>query len=306
MKVWFDKSDLDYNSFNSEQFLILPLFKEIILNQNNDFVNCTKWISAIQNIVKYVDNVDECDVILYPFKLNSSIKKYIDIAVLKNKKLLCFYNDDNHKPTCLPVNVDVYRTSIYSSLRKPNEYSMPAWSQDFNDIVGINYRYRNNKPVVGFCGAITDIIRQTAINTLNQNNNIETNIIIRDSFWGGKIHDSQIRFEYIQHMQNVDFVLCCRGAGNFSYRLYECLSLGKIPVIVNTDIELPCNDVVDWSSVGIIVNDINEINTAINDYWQNISSDEYIERQHMNRKIYEEYISPAGFTAYLSLKYRAI
>jgi len=305
MKVWFDRSDLSYSNFVSEQFLLLPFFNESILNENKDFINCSQWIAKISKMVQYVEHIDDCDIILYPFKLDQGIKKYIDISEQSGKKLVCFYNDDNSTPTCLPSNVEVYRTSILSSKRKVNEYSMPAWSQDFNDIVKVNYR-NYGKPVVGFCGAITDGSRKQVIQKLEQNKSIDTNFVIRDNFWGGKIHDRQIRMEYIHHMQSVDFVLCCRGAGNFSYRLYECLSLGRIPIIVNTDIELPCSDVIDWSTVGVIINNVDEINDAICNYWQALSSDLYIEKQQMNRKIYEEFISPAGFTAYLSIKYRGI
>jgi hypothetical protein len=306
MKIWFDREDLNCSEFVSEQFLLLPLFDESVLNKNKDFVNCGKWIEKISEIVQYVERVEDCDVILYPFKLGVGIKKYIDISKQASKRLICFYNDDNSASASTFYNIDIYRTSILASKRKVNEYSMPAWSRDFNDIVDVSYRTYNEKPVVGFCGAITDISRKQAIQELMNNKSIDTNIIVRDSFWGGKIHDQEIRMEYIHHMQSVDFVLCCRGAGNFSYRLYECLSLGKIPIIVNTDIELPCNDVVDWSSVGLLVNSVGEINTAINYYWKNTNADLYLERQRMNRKIYEEYISPSGFTSYLSLKYKAI
>ncbi len=303
MKVWYDKEDIDYSKFISEQFLLLPRFGKDIINQNKDFVDSETWQKHISEYVKCVDTVEDCDVIVYPRKLDTGIQKYINISRLSSKKLLCFYNDDRESPTCLPELVDVYRTSLTSFKRKQNEYGLPAWSCDFTSLTDINYRKKCERPVVGFCGALTDISRYHAIETLKKNNSITLDIKLRDSFWGGNIHNRVLREEYVQHMLRSDFILCCRGAGNFSYRLYECLSLGKIPIIINTDIVLPCNDVIDWKNLGVWVNNIEDINDLINNFWSSLTPIEYIEKQKNSRCAYDEYISPTGFTKYLNNKY---
>ena len=38
-----------------------------------------------------------------------------------------------------------------------------------------------------------------------------------------------------------------RGAGNWSFRFFETLSAGRIPVLIDTDSALPLEDRVDWS-----------------------------------------------------------
>jgi hypothetical protein len=306
MKVWFDKQDIKYNNFISEQFLLLPLFEQSVINQNRDFNNSKEWIDEISKIIVYVNNVQDSDVIVYPNKLDSGIKKYIDISLNTSKRLVCFYNDDNAQSSCLSNNTDIYRTSFNSSKRKETEHSMPAWSCDFTKLTSLNYRKKNKLPVVGFCGAITHKIRRDAVELLSQNNQIINNFKIRDSFWGGNIHNQYIRREFIDNMSQSDTILCCRGAGNFSFRLYESMSLGKIPIIVNTDIVLPCDDIIKWREVGIWVDDIRDINHLINQYWNNITEEEYLTRQKLNREIYERYLSPSGFTQYLSNKYTKI
>lgn len=306
MKVWFDKQDIRYNTFISEQFLLLPLFDRVIINQNKDFVNSEKWQKGISEIIEYVDDVDVCDVIIYPNKLDIDIKKYIDISITSSKKLLCFYNDDNELSTCLPDNVHVYRTSLIKQKRKQNEYSMPAWSCDFTDLVDIVYREKGISPVVGFCGAITHDSRYHVIETLKENINIEKHFKIRDSFWGGSIHNKFLRDEYVQHMSESDFILCCRGAGNFSYRLYECLSLGRIPIIINTDVVLPCDDIINWQDLGIWIDDITNINDIINKFWSKLTYYDYSKKQKTCRSIYEKFLSPEGFARYLSNKYTTL
>lgn len=306
MKVWFDKQDINFNNFISEQFLLLPLFEQSVVDENKDFNNSKEWVSEISKIVRYVDNAQDSDIIVYPNKLDLNIKKYIDIAGNTSKKLICFYNDDNDRPSCLPDSVDVYRTSFYHSARREAEYSLPAWSCDFAKLTELNYRIKESQPVVGFCGAITHKCRQQAIELLNQNNQIIKNFKIRNSFWGGDIHNISIRNDYVDHMIKSDFILCCRGAGNFSYRLYECMSLGKIPIIVNTDIVLPCDDVIIWKDIVIWVDDIVNINHSINNYWSTITNEEYLKHQRLSRNIYNDFLSPVGFTKYLNSKYTNI
>lgn len=251
MKIWLDKKDINYNNFISEQFLLLPLFNKKVIDRNKDFINSESWQKYISETVEYVDEISKCDVILYPNKLDTGIKKYIDISTISSKKILCFYNDDNEIPTCLPSCVEVYRTSLTGTTRKQTEYGLPAWSCDFARLAKISYRKKQLLPVIGFCGALTHASRYYAIEALKANTNIVSNIRLRDSFWGGDIHNRSLRSDFIQNMIESDFILCCRGAGNFSYRLYECLSMGKIPIIINTDIVLPCNDVIEWQNVGV-------------------------------------------------------
>ena len=109
--------------------------------------------------------------------------------------------------------------------------------------------------------------------------------------------------EYVNHMNNADLVLCGRGAGNFSYRLYECMSLGRLPIIVNTDIVLPCIDTINWKNISVWVDDITNINEIVNNFWSNISNTDYKELQKNIREVYETYISPSGFTNYIAAKY---
>jgi len=56
----------------------------------------------------------------------------------------------------------------------------------------------------------------------------------------------QMRLEFLQNMIGSDYVFCCRGAGNFSYRLYEALCCGRIPVFIDTDCVLPYDFMIDW------------------------------------------------------------
>jgi hypothetical protein len=44
---------------------------------------------------------------------------------------------------------------------------------------------------------------------------------------------------YREHMRSSTYVFCPRGTENYSFRLYEALSFGRIPVIIDTDMVFP-------------------------------------------------------------------
>lgn len=299
MKLWYDINDVDLSKFHSEQFLIAHKFDFEVFSSDKD-LGGSDLQYTIPNIVHY-SSLEECDYILYPKKVDVGICKYIDLAKKHNKKVLCFYNDDNDKPMCLN-DVLFYRTSFNLSKRKKFEYSMPAWSNDFSDVVCSIIRYKKIRPVVSFCGALTHPSRKACIDKLKRCSAIETSFIIRDNFWGGDIHGDIVRAEYIENMNDSDLVLCCRGAGNFSYRLYECLSLGKIPIIVNDDTPLPCYDRINWNS--FIITTVENIVDDIIMFW-NMTEKVFIQKQEYARYVYDEFLSPSGFARYIDTKLHA-
>jgi len=292
MKIWYNKNKLNLNEFKSEKFLFLPLFDKRIIDKSNDFRN-NSWAEEIRRNVQYT-SIDDADYIVYHDKLDQGIAEYLQYT---NKSILAFYNDDSSKPISdkIPKNVYVFRTSINKSKQKKNEFAMPAWSSDFKFSSSI---YKCSKPVVSFCGAITDSVREKCIQQLEENPEVKVDFIIRRSFWGGSPHDPTLRSEYIENIKNSDMVLCCRGAGNFSYRLYETLSCGKIPIIVDTDISLPCSDRVEWDR--FIITTPEKINDDVNNWWSRHDIESYHTQQEYSRYVYDTYLSPSGFAYYIS------
>ncbi len=148
----------------------------------------------------------------------------------------------------------------------------------------IERRTFNNRPVVGFCGQAnsfqysiiieytrvfiknilaklgfknvnpqklmsTSYFRYNILKKLQQAKTIQTNFIIRDQYRAGVKTNKDAHcttLEFFDNIKNSDYVVCMRGAGNFSNRFYETLAMGRIPVFVNTDCLLPLEDSIDW------------------------------------------------------------
>ena len=57
--------------------------------------------------------------------------------------------------------------------------------------------------------------------------------------------------EYIHHLEKNTYIVCPRGTENYSFRIYEALSRGRIPVIIDTDVVLPKE--INWDELAIKV-----------------------------------------------------
>ena len=75
---------------------------------------------------------------------------------------------------------------------------------------------------------------------------IRTAFIKRDKFWGGAPHEPQLINDFQNNMRENQFIICYRGAGNFSMRFYQTLAAGRVPVVADTNIRLPFDDLIDW------------------------------------------------------------
>ncbi|MEO8234792.1 MAG: exostosin family protein [Flavobacterium sp.] len=147
--------------------------------------------------------------------------------------------------------------------------------------------------------------RAKLLNRLEQSNKIETNFIYRKNYRGGAITETQreaTTLEYYQNIYQSDYVLCVRGAGNFSVRLYETLMLGKIPIFVDTDCLLPFEEIINWKNHVIWIDwkDRKDIATIVSDFHNQLSEDDFVKMQLDNRQLWKETLSVKGMLEMIS------
>jgi hypothetical protein len=243
--------------------------------------------------------------------------------------MLLFNNADDISPINLQ-NTIVLRTSALASKCDQQVVGLPTWSADFARYYPneeIQYAAYQKKPSVSYCGYIDYlqpfdhvgtrlkrtvsywfgkrsryqdqglILRGQAIRILLADPTIHTNLILREGFWGGKRSPIEARVEYAGNMQESPYALTVRGAGNFSYRLYEVMSSGRIPVFINTDCLLPFSDWIDWKKqmVWIEATERQRLPEIIKSFHAGHNADSLLALQKQNRAIYEEWLSPLGF-----------
>jgi len=304
MKIWFNSNDIVYNKFCSEQLIITPFLDSAYIKTNPSFDDIDNYKSKIAQDV-HLAPLQNCDYIVYPNKLapTATLMDYIKLSEQYKKPLLTFYVDDDSTPSKHIENMIVYRTSMFKSKMKDHERALPAWSKDFKTCKEVPVRPKNEIPTVGFCGYINHPetkIRRECINRIQSYKNITKNIIIRSSFWGGNIDGIEVRNEYIDNMINSDFILCTRGSGNFSYRLYETLSAGRIPIFIDSDSCLPFDSDILYDTFFPIIkeSELDNMEQIILDFWKNIK--DYNKLQEQLYELYKTWFSPYGFINKLS------
>jgi hypothetical protein len=137
---------------------------------------------------------------------------------------------------------------------------------------------------------------------------LETSFIIRDKYMAGYRHHKDLgllmenRKEYYENLIHSDLSVCMRGGGNFSNRFYEALSLGRIPLFINTACQLPYENWIDYSKHTLWVehNEIDNVGKIIQSFWRTLDENTYRNIQLSNRKLWEEYLSPEGFFSKLA------
>ncbi|MBP1465731.1 exostosin family protein [Candidatus Chloroploca sp. M-50] len=263
---------------------------------------------------------------------------FVELATAAGKQTLIFFWHDSSEPVHVQNSI-IFRTSLYASKRLPNEYPMPAWSEDFMErYLGGQLIERSKRPipVVGFCGAAEPIrssavnrlkyvtkrllntlaeksydtsraLRAQAMHNLQRHPGIETNFVVRDKFMAGLVPDNarEVRYsalhasrrEYVTNIVDSDYVLCVRGVGNYSYRLYETLSCGRIPVLVNTDCSLPFDHIVNYKDYFVWVEeqDLRQIGERVQAFHERLSQSDFVELQRACRRLWETHLSPYGF-----------
>ena len=105
------------------------------------------------------------------------------------------------------------------------------------------------------------------------------------------------RQEFIENLNTTDYALCARGLANASIRFSEALSLGRIPLFVNTHCVLPYDWIIDWKKACMWIeeSELGNVGLLLRERHAQLSSEEFAAKQMLARELFVKWISPAGF-----------
>jgi hypothetical protein len=200
------------------------------------------------------------------------------------------------------------------------------------------------KPIVGFCGradsnildSVIDIAKNTRrcllyiagfwhedidgyfgssfkrfkmLQGLKKSNKVETNFICYRGFVGGLNsfkNASGVNSIFYENMRTSHYIFCYRGWGNFSLRLFETIAVGRIPVIVRSNNNLPLEEKIDWNIFPVIKeNEHNNIDAIISTFHNKLSNEDFENLQYAARKIWEEFFTYHSYMQNLVGKYHS-
>lgn len=145
----------------------------------------------------------------------------------------------------------------------------------------LKYVYTTNLKKIPLLVWMPCFIRMEAIRRLEATS-LKTDIV-RHLYTGNRSENKN----YQNHMMRNTYILCPRGYENFSFRFYEALAYGKIPVLIDTDIVLPPN--VKWEKmcVRLPYKNLSELEKIIKNDYETKTESNFIERQKKAIKVVE-------------------
>lgn len=264
----------------------------------------------------------------------------------KQKKLLLIDGMGDIEYTISYPNTLVLRYGGYRFSRAPNEIIMPLYADDLLEAYcggQFQIRGKSGKAKVGFSGwaeltlqqEIRAVIkelptrvrsvfnsrygackkgiffRQEAMTVLNRSSDIESNFLVRRSYSGHSYTASdtaeKLHRDFVNNILESDYSLDVRGDANNSIRLFEILSLGRIPIIIDTERNFPFSDKIDYESFALIVDfkDIKKLPEKIAEFHKNISQERFEQMQRNAREVYLNYFRIDALTQQIMDKLRA-
>ena len=202
-----------------------------------------------------VGPTEDVDLIIYPKLLQPKKTNVVvdldrhlgaDPSRFARKPVILFaFNDFEIIIKCKSHPTIVYRTGVSRFWKLPNEFVLPfLWIDQPGTF---NIRGRRDKPVVGFCGTLLRRrSRRVTLNRFRADGRFLCEFIIRDKFNAEGLPPDEAARAFVENIENADFVVCDRGRGNWTIRIYEALSRGRIPVLYDTGGALPTIGAGTW------------------------------------------------------------
>lgn len=194
---------------------------------------------------------------LYCDNKRSGLQDYLNTLPTDGKYFTVSQHDDAPMER-LPK--DTLCFSAGGNIRNANTIPIPLICSKLN----YNIEIPEEKPLMAsFVGSGTHPIRMMMFESCKNNQNIFMQI----KGWTPKVSDNDFEL-FLKVTANSKFCLCPRGYGLNSFRLYESMQLGAIPVIITDIPYLPWQDELDWSefSVLILPHQINSIPEILHSY----------------------------------------
>lgn len=200
----------------------------------------------------------------------SDIQKYLDSLDRSKKYFTIVQWDDG-----IVNNIDGLDLLIFAS-GGIGDYAIP-----------LNSSFIRNQPYIPINELKMLYSFVGSINGRHKVREIMANTIVDNS---GIITDQRYDYDsYLYIMSNSLFSLCPRGYGKTSFRIYESLMCGSIPVYIYDDPWIPYDKILNFEDYGILCH-ISEINHLLNKM-KNITSSEIESKRIIGNQIFNKYFT---------------
>lgn len=234
----------------------------------------------------------------------------------------------------------ILRYGGYRFSHDPREFHIPPYADDLFELYGkepFTPRPKHDKAVIGFAGwseltrrqkirriikelpyrlrALVDskygavkkgvFFRIQAREILERSTEVVPNFLSRKSYSGhiktAETNQETLRQDFVENLLSSDYGLDIRGDANASTRLYEMLSLGCIPVFVDTERNFPFSDAVDYKSFSVMVDfrDMQDLPRIVADFHREVREEQFAQMQLNARTAYVNHFRVDAMTKHI-------
>lgn len=309
MKFYTDLNLLDFNSISKNiydlqtAFLYVCLLPRTLKYKFLSTVNeeARKAFSSILLVEdEFVSSEEDCDYVLFPpcnhyVGFDDYMNQYKKQFDLISKKIILTYFTSDDSLIHVSDGIILFRGGSYRSENNFNVYGSPYIVADY-------YRgvLANTDITISFCGyADNHPFRKEIVDYFSKYDCFDG--LLRTQWGGDSVYDrtekdsSKIgpsmdsKMEFITNIENNLYGLFVRGTSNAAARLMEIFMMGRIPIIIDTDIMLPFENYIPYNKNTIRITNFNNIMEQVDEYHNSHTQDELVQIQLENRKIWEQY-----------------
>ncbi|EAZ82407.1 exostosin domain-containing protein [Algoriphagus machipongonensis] len=153
--------------------------------------------------------------------------------------------------------------------------------------------------------------RGRLLKNLSKHKSLKTDFVLRQKYRGGygsEEHAIKTEREFFENIEKNLFTLCLRGSGNYSVRFYQTLAMGRIPVLIDTDSNLPYEDVIPYQDLIVKVpySERTEVGSAIQKFLEGKSDEDLQKIQSKCRQVWKDAFQPPGSLEFFAKKLNRI
>jgi hypothetical protein len=278
--------------------------------------------AAYDGLYTRVDTLEDADLVALPHEY-VDLRKHSEYfatectrAKKAGKKVLISAYQDALDPIDIPEAI-ILRPSLMCSRKLPNEICMPAYVEDLGSIHGVVPLHKSEQLPVGFMGKAefsnmkehvrymlrNYVLRQgparegmyfrrRALQELGRESRIALSATARKKYSAHQnsieLPPEEARKQFVASIQDNLCTLAPRGDGNYSLRFYETLALGRIPILIDTDMVLPLEDHIAYDEfiVRIPFQDLSRLPELLLAWYDGHSDAELLSMQEKAREVF--------------------
>lgn len=286
----------------------------------------SRWMKRISDGHVVSSDARDSNLLLWAHDADAVPADKAVIARARALRLPLFLHteSDNVRPS-RPIPGRLFRSSAYASRMLPHESISTGCVPDLDaerTTEDHELARWERVPTVGFVGHVTSglrsigylrsgfqhfhgfRLRDQALRSLERSPLIGTDFVRRRRNLGPPLagvnqdeSKQRMRREYVESVLRHPYSLCVRGAGNWSYRLFETLSAGRIPLLIDTDCGLPLERDFDWDAhlCRIPINRLQDAGHALSAFHRSLGPSGLEDIQRKNRRLWVERLEPGAF-----------